>query len=224
MDVSSQRLRITYSKGENLRYISHLDLSRTWQRALRRAGLPVAYSKGYHPHPKMVFAAALPLGCTGEAEVMDIVLSSPMPPRRVLHGLAHALPDGLLAIDVTPVYSRAPALPTLLYGADYESVIDTDRPIEEVTARCQMLLARDSVPRQFRGKSYDLRPLIEDLQVLKLNAHHLLIRMQLAAGQRGTGRPEEVLDELGCADLPHTSRRRQLRFAPLSSPGAVDKS
>jgi radical SAM-linked protein len=213
MDVTPQRLRITFSKGENLRYISHLDLSRTWERVLRRAGIPVAYSKGFHPHPKIVFAAALPVGCTGEAEVMDIILSQPMPPRRVLRGLAHRMPDGLTAIDVTPVYDRAPALPTLLYGAEYESVIETSQSLEDVARQCKALLARESIPRLHRGKSYDLRLLIDHLEALKVNAHHVLLRMQLAAGQRGTGRPNEVLDELGWADLLHNCHRRRLRFA-----------
>ena len=140
IDTAPQRLRITFSKGENLRYISHLDLSRTWERVLRRAGIPVAYTKGYHPHPKMVFAAALPLGCTGEVEVIDIVLSQPMPPRRVLRGLTHRVPDGLEAIDAMPVYGRAPALPTLLHGADYDSVIETGEPIEKVAGQCQTCL------------------------------------------------------------------------------------
>ncbi len=214
-ELAPQRLRITFSKGENLRYISHLDLSRIWERALRRAGIPVAYSKGYHPHPKMVFAAALPLGCTGEVEVIDIVLSQPMPPRRVLRGLARRMPEGLVAIDATPVYDRAPALPVLLHGADYESVIETDGPIDEITGQCQALLARETVPRVYRDKAYDLRPLIDDLEVLKVNAQHLLLRMQLAAGERGTGRPDEVLGELGLANLPHSCHRRRLRFAGL---------
>lgn len=213
VEVNPQRLRITFSKGENLRYISHLDLTRTWERVLRRAGMPVAYSKGYHPHPKMVFAAALPVGCTGEAEVMDILLSQPMPPRRVLRGLSPHMPNGLTAVDVTPVYESAPALPTLLHGADYESVIETGRSIEDVTRQCQTLLARGSVPRAYRGKSYDLRPLIDALEVLKLNGRHLLLDMRLAAGQRGTGRPEEVLDELGLANTCHHCHRRQLHFA-----------
>ena len=222
MNVDAQRLRITFSKGENLRYISHLDLSRTWERMLRRAGIPVAYSKGYHPHPKMVFAAALPLGCTGEAEVVDIVLSQPMPPRRVLRGLARCMPDGLTAVDVTPVYDRAPALPTLLHGADYECVIETEQSIEEATDRCKALLERDSIPRAFRGKTYDLRPLIDDLEVLGISTRHLLVRMGLVAGERGTGRSKEVLDELGYADLHHNCHRRRLRFAP--SVQAIDNS
>jgi radical SAM-linked protein len=216
METNPQRLRIVFSKGGNLRYISHLDLARTWERALRRAGIPVAYSKGFHPHPKMVFAAALSVGCTGEAEVMDVLLSQPMPPRRVLRGLAHCLPDGLKIAEVIPVYGRAPALPTLLCGADYESLVETRQSIDKVAARCKALLARDSIPREFRGKHYDLHPLIDDLQVLKVNARHMLIRMQLAAGERGTGRPQEVLDALGLADLPHSCHRRRLRFAHAS--------
>jgi radical SAM-linked protein len=220
LDTILQRLRITFSKGENLRFISHLDLSRTWERALRRAGVPVAYTKGYHPHPRMVFAAALPLGCTGESEVMDIFLSQPMPPRRVLRGLSHRLPDGLMAVDVTPVYERAPVLPALLHGADYHSVIETTESTEDVTLRCEALMARGTIPRVYREKKYDLRPLIDDLKIGDLNAHHLLIRMQLAAGERGTGRPSEVLDELGLAHLPHSCHRRRLRFAtPVQAPG-----
>jgi len=216
MEVSLQRLRLTFSKGENLRYISHLDLLHTWERALRRAGIPMAYSKGFHPHPKIVFAAALPVGCTGEAEVMDVYLSQPMPPRRVLRGLAHCTPDGLTAVDATPVYERAPALPALLCGADYDIAIETDQGIEDARDECQALLARDTIPRVYRGKSYDLRPLVDDLEILRLNARHLLVRMRLAAGRRGTGRPDEVLGELGWADLPHNCHRRRLRFASVS--------
>lgn len=218
MDVKQQRLRLTFSKGENLRYISHLDLTRTWERVLRRAGIPVAYSQGFHPHPKMVIAAALPLGCTGEAEVLDIILSEPMPPRRMLRGLVGCMPDGLAAVDVIPVYASAPALPTLVQGADYESLIETDQPSEEFAQRCQTLLARDSIPRVYRGKSYDLRRLVDHLEVMRVNPRQLLVRMQLAAGERGTARPEEVLDELGCADLPHRCHRHRLRFA-LSQDG-----
>jgi radical SAM-linked protein len=166
----------------------------------------------------MVFAAALSVGCTGEAEVMDIVLSQPMPPRRVLRGLSHSAPDGLTAVDVTPVYNRAPALPTLLYGADYDSVIETAQSIEEGMQQCQELLTRDSIPRLYRGKSYDLRPLIDSLKVRRVNAHRLLVRMRLAAGERGTGRPDEVLDEIGWAGLPRSCHRRRLHFAPSSQP------
>ncbi len=213
MNNDTQRLRITFSKGENLRFISHLDLVRTWERALRRAGVPLAYSRGYHPQPKMVFAAALPVGCTGEAEVMDVLLTQPMPPRRFWNGLAPHLPDGLTVTDVTSVYLRAPALPNLLDGADYEIAVETDMAAETAQQQCAALLARSSIPRTFRNKTYDLRPLIDDLQAVRVNNRHLLVRMQLAAGRRGTGRPSEVLEALGWAGHPWRCHRRRLHFA-----------
>jgi len=215
MENNIQRLRVTFTKGENLRFISHLDLARTWERALRRAGMPMAYSRGFHPQPKMVFAAALPVGCTGEAELMDVLFTQPLPPRRVQAGLAPRLPDGLTVQDITPVYDRAPALPTLLHSADYESLIETDLTAQEAQRQCEALLARDSIPRTYRGKDYDLRPLVDDLQAVKVNGQYLLARMRLAAGGRGTGRTVEVLDALGWGDQFHRCHRRRLRFATL---------
>jgi len=76
--MNRQRLRITFAKGETLKYISHLDLARAWERALRRAGVPLAYSQGFNPRPKMAFAAALPVGYTATAEMVDILLEKPL--------------------------------------------------------------------------------------------------------------------------------------------------
>ena len=70
------RARITFSKSGPLRYIGHLDLQTLWERAARRAGLPLAYSNGFHPQAKIYFAAALPLGFSSRAEVMDMRLKT----------------------------------------------------------------------------------------------------------------------------------------------------
>ncbi|KPK23033.1 MAG: hypothetical protein AMJ70_04475, partial [Dehalococcoidia bacterium SG8_51_3] len=70
-----QRLRIKYCRGEELKYISHLDIMRLWQRALNRAGISLAYSEGFHPHPKISLAAPLAIGVTSEAELMDVTLT-----------------------------------------------------------------------------------------------------------------------------------------------------
>jgi radical SAM-linked protein len=212
MNENYQRLRITFAKGECLRYISHLDLARTWERALRRAGIPVAYSQGFHPHPKIVLAAALAVGCTASSEVLDVTLTQAMPPDQVAQGLASQLPDGLAVVDVRPIYVRAPALPTLLRGADYEVEVESDGAVEEMQAQCRALLARESIPRVFRGKAYDLRPLVDGLEVVGVEGGYPLARMQLAAGQRGTGRPTEVLDELGWSRWPCRCHRQRLRL------------
>ena len=73
--AAKQRLRITFTRDETLKYIGHLDMARTWQRIARRADLPLAYSEGFNPQPRMTFAAALPVGCTSDHEEMDMVLS-----------------------------------------------------------------------------------------------------------------------------------------------------
>jgi radical SAM-linked protein len=212
MNEDQQRLRITFSKGDSVRYISHLDVARAWERALRRAGMPVAYSRGFHPHPKIVFAAALALGYTASAEILDVILAQPMPPRQVIRGLRPQLPAGLAVVDVTPVYLRAPALPTLLQGADYESVIESGLSLDEMQAQCRALLERESLPRTFRGKAYDLRPLVDGLEVVMAEGQCPVLRAVLAAGERGTGRLAEVLDELGWNDYARRHHRRGLRF------------
>jgi len=70
-----QRLRIKFSRGEEIKYISHLDLMRCWERALKRADVPLMYSEGFSPHPRISLAAPLALGVTSEAELMDITVS-----------------------------------------------------------------------------------------------------------------------------------------------------
>jgi radical SAM-linked protein len=207
-----QRLRITFSKGENLRYISHLDLARTWERSLRRAGVPLLYSQGFNPRPKMVFASALSVGCTGGQEVMDILLNDPVPPKRLFHGLIPRLPPGLGVIDITPVHLQAPALPTQLRGAEYEGLVTVDESLKAARARCQALLDRSAILRERRGKAYDLRPLIKQLAVVGAGNGHILLWMHLSAGEAGTGRPDEVLAALGWEHAPHRCHRRQLHF------------
>ncbi|MCL4464985.1 MAG: TIGR03936 family radical SAM-associated protein, partial [Chloroflexi bacterium] len=76
-----QRLRVSFSRGEAAKYVSHLDLARLWERALRRARLPVAYSAGFTPHARLAFAAPLAVGITASAELVDVYLSELVPPR-----------------------------------------------------------------------------------------------------------------------------------------------
>ena len=104
------RRRFTYAKGEALRYISHLDLARTWERAFRRAGLPVAYSQGFNPKPRFQIAAALPVGVTGLREMVDVWLLAPMSSDEALCRLRPVLPRDLGVTGAEEVDLRAPAL------------------------------------------------------------------------------------------------------------------
>ena len=117
------RIRITFVKQGALRYTGHLDLHKLWERALRRAELPLAYSQGFHPQPKMNMAAALPLGFSSRCEVMDMKLEQDIPLETLPTRLNSTLPSGLQVIDVQQVDDRAPALQTQVLSAEYEVTV-----------------------------------------------------------------------------------------------------
>jgi radical SAM-linked protein len=95
-----QRLRIRYAKRGRLRFTSHRDFGRAFERALRRAGIPMAYSSGFSPHPRISYATASPTGAASEAEYLEIALSQVCVPELVAKELDHALPVGLDVLAV----------------------------------------------------------------------------------------------------------------------------
>ena len=209
----SNRYRITFTRDRTVRFVGHLDLAKTWERVLRRADLPVAFSQGFHPLPKITFASALPVGCTSEAEVMDVVLTEPIAPSDMAARLAPALPAGIAIASITEVPLNAPALQAALRWAEYVVTVETDETREQVESKVQTFLAAPSLMRERRGKSYDLRPLALSLIVKAVSASSAQIAMRLSAdANAGTGRPDEVLAALGWADAPAQIHRRELGF------------
>jgi radical SAM-linked protein len=197
------RLRITFSKQGALRYTGHLDLHKIWERAARRAQLPLTYSQGFHPHPQIQLAAALPLGFSSRCELVDLKLNETLPLEGLVERIQGAVPSGLHILSVESVDERAPALQTQVASAEFEVELLEHPGLEELAQKLDSVLAADSLPRERRGKPYDLRPLIEQLALIP--PPHLLsgegpgarVFMRLAAREGATGRPEEVLDALG---------------------------
>ena len=107
----TQRMRVRYAKRGRLRFTSHRDISRAVERAVRRAGIPVAFSGGFTPHPKISYAGAAATGVASEAEYLDIGLTEPRDPARVRADLDAALPAGLDIVDVVPVRADLPGRP-----------------------------------------------------------------------------------------------------------------
>lgn len=187
------RIRITFVKQGPLRYTGHLDLHKLWERAARRAELPLAYSHGFHPQPKMNMAAALPLGFSSRCEVMDMKLEHNIPLDDLTTRLNRTLPSGLQVVQVAQVEDRAPALQTQVLSAKYEVTLTEAIDEAELKRKIDSVIESKALPRERRSKRYDLRPLIEDLSILPDGR----IFMRLAAREGATGRPEEVLDVLG---------------------------
>jgi radical SAM-linked protein len=113
------KLRLEITKGEAIRYISHLDYSRSMERALRRAKLPVAYSEGFNPHMKMAFASALSVGVTSDTEYMDIDLAADISADTFLSLLAPQLPEGIALKRVRPITPQHTALMAVVNMATY---------------------------------------------------------------------------------------------------------
>ncbi|WP_157246510.1 TIGR03936 family radical SAM-associated protein [Nonomuraea typhae] len=100
-----QRLRIRYAKRGRLRFTSHRDISRAVERAVRRAGIPVAFSAGFSPHPKISYAGAAPTGVASEAEYLEIGVTEPCDPGRIRADLDASLPPGLDVLEVVEARS-----------------------------------------------------------------------------------------------------------------------
>jgi radical SAM-linked protein len=185
------RVRITFSKQGALRYTGNLDLHKILERSIRRAKLPLAYSQGYHPQPRINLAAALPLGFSSRAEVLDMWLNEEV--ESVAAVLQAQVPSGLTILQAEQVDDREPSLQSQVIGAEYQVEITEAEHGSGLSEKVASVMESESIPRVRRNKPYDLRPLIEELTVIDVNQ----LFMRLTAREGATGRPEEVLDELG---------------------------
>ena len=205
------RIRITFSKQGALRYTGHLDLRTLLERAARRAAVPLAYSQGFHPSPKIQIACALPLGFSSRAEIMDMWLTTDCEITQLRTDLQAALPNDIQILEIKPVDDRAPALQTQVIAAEYEATLT--EPAPDLTSRLVAILEAASLPRERRGKPYDLRPLIESLEAAPAEGSgKRRIQMRLTARAGATGRPEEVLSALGIPPESVRVERTRLIF------------
>ena len=205
------RMRVVYSVGDAVKYISHLDLLRAWERALRRAGVPLAYSHGYNPHPRVVIAMPLPVGCTGEHEVIDLYLYAPVAPAALLRALEPAMPPGIVARRAEEAALGAPALPSVISHALYEVTL-ADVRAEDARHAADVLVQRGACEVTFRRKTFDLRPLIGALDVVE-GGEAVVLRaklLRLASGR--IGRPDVLLEALGLAAQARRVHRAEIAF------------
>lgn len=213
-----QRLRVTFSQSGPLRYVGHLDMVRVWERGLRRAGAPLAYSGGFHPGPRLYFASGLPLGATGRAEVVDVLLTEALAPDVFLAALGPHLPAGLALIRVEEAPLKTPALQGLLLASVWQVDVQSDEAPAALAGRVEKLLAQDEVVTEKRRKGrlvgYDLRPLLLALRYEGSPApgwHRLA--MTLRSEPSATGRADAVLAALGLSDAVARIERVRLIFA-----------
>ena len=192
------RIRINYAKIGSMRYTGNLDINKVLERTLRRANLPLAYSQGFHPQPRMNQACPLPLGMTSTAEILDCWLEEDLSIEEINNRLQPALPPGIEVNAIREIDLHERKVQTLVDSTEYTATLLDEVSAEELAERIQSILSADTLPRERRGKKYDLRPLIENLEMLAPDeSGHQRFLMHLAARQGATGRADEVLNALG---------------------------
>ena len=153
-----------FEKCERLRHIGHLDIQRSMQRALRRSGLPVSYSKGFNPHILLTFASALSTGAIGEKEIMDVTLDREVSAEDFIAAMNAALPLDMQLSFAKPMDDRHPALMSMLYAADYSIRIMDDAAAEKMLAAIPEFMAQERIITLRKSKSgmkdVDMRPLV----------------------------------------------------------------
>ena len=196
--MKAQRLRVTFARGDVLRYITHLDLMRAWERAIKRAGLPIAYSEGFTRPPHIAIGAPLPVGATGEAELMDVYLEEPVAPAEFQQRLAAQTPPGLKLRAVEDVPLARPSLQSIIREWRWRALLPPDSDPDDAEARVARFLALETFPWELRRdkdtRQYDLRATVLGLTVERgPDGPALLARLTADAG----GRPEQLAMALG---------------------------
>ncbi|HUT73943.1 MAG TPA: TIGR03936 family radical SAM-associated protein [Armatimonadota bacterium] len=197
-----QQVVCRFAKGDAVKYISHLDLMRALERAMRRARLPLAYSEGFNPRPRVSYASALSVGHTSDAELMALRLTSPMDPSELRTRLNACLPEGLAVLQAwaTPPHQPKTSLGEM-DAADYVVRIEGPLAGKEPCRRASEFMEREEVRitrvRDKGSKDLDLRPLVSAIEVVRENASEAELHLRLRTGSSGGARPEEVLAALG---------------------------
>lgn len=199
-----QRWRLVLARPASAPAQTQRELNDAWESAIRGSGLPLAWSEGATPRPRISVGAPLPVGMAANGELLDIVLTARLPIHQVRGALSPVIPEGWRLVDLHDVWLAGPALAGRVAAADYRitlangvaAALDLDRA-------CAALLAADRLPRE-RAKgggtvTYDLRPLIIDVSVADPGPPPVIATRTRFHPELGTGRPEEVVGAL--ADL-----------------------
>lgn len=210
----AQRLRVTFGKLGPLVYTSSLDTAKLWERVLRRADLPLLYTKGFNTRPRISLAMPLPLGISSECEIVEIALRERIDVREgeLRNRLLSVSPQGLTIGAIVEVDKRASTLHSLVNSAEYRIRFLDAVQEQDLQRKIDDLLNRESIivdrTRRRKRSVMDVRPLILGLQ---LEGENQMIA-HLSVGDRGNLRPDQLIELLELPDLHHTVHRFKLHF------------
>ena len=221
---------LIYEKGESIRWLGHLDILRTVERAIRRAALPIAFSNGFNPRERIAFASALATGITAAAERATLELTDDLPTTEIQQRLNDTLPPGIRIHECREI-SDAEAK-EMLSGydrAEYEVVCDLppdtapeaiERGIAALLSRGEIVIKRE---RESKSKIVDIRPSIYALTLGPEpdSASRIVLQMVVGQGESGTAKPTEVVAALA-EEIPGLAARRTHRVRPVQGKVGIE--
>lgn len=191
-------MRVAFAKEDRAKFIGHLDLTKVFERSMRRAEIPMAFSEGFNPHPKMSFGSALALGATSLREYVDIELAQELSPAEFMQRLQAQLPTGLRLLDVREIPAQLKPLMAVLNCASYKVSVPLLLPVsqEKVEEVVQRFLAQENIAYvrySKKGKQEkNLRPFIRHLSG-KVYEDRLELELELDITEQGSVKPVELV-------------------------------
>ena len=179
---------VKYTKGEKARFISHLDLLRAMDRAMRRAGIPIAYSQGFNPHPKLSFATPLSVGIVSYGDYLEMELTEELSTEEIINKMNQKLPVGIEILGIKKLDGKKPTLGAIVEAATYKVEINNEleQKIKETLDKKEIIIERTN---KKGTKSVDIRPLI-----YKLYSKDNGLYMLLATSSSANVKPKEILN------------------------------
>lgn len=212
-------VRLRFTKRGKVRFISHRDVARAFDRAFRIEQLPLAFTEGFSPRPKVSFGLALSVGHESDAEYLDVELHEPVDPDALAAPLSDVLPEGMAVTGAVSLAERAPALQEAVTAVDFRvaPVDATDAAVPAAVLASVLDAARacTELPvvqiRKGKPRTEDVKPVIRSIELVDAGTTPAL-ELSLSTRPRGA-RPREVLDALGAAAGVDLAEGRVVRTA-----------
>lgn len=196
-------LRIQYVKKDNMKFLSHLEMVRFMERAFRRMELPLKFSQGFNPHPKISFAAPLAVGVSSEAEIVEVELTQAIDPNALISNQGDNVPDGLSFVRAKEV-SGSGKLMALVSASEYLVEVRYSDAVKDIDGRKENealdhLLDKDEIMIQKKTKKgkikdVNIRPFVMDAKTVLSEEARSIFRLTVATGSNGNLKPEVFID------------------------------
>lgn len=224
-------IRMQFRKTREGRFMSHLDLMHTWERVIRRSQLPLAFSQGFNPHPKINFASALAVGTTSDGEYMDMELTADLPLEQVKQELDRAMPPAFEVTAMKVVTGKVPSLMSIIERGRYQLRLEfveevtqqqLEDAVEEFWKREEIIIYRYKKNSKDK-KAVNIRPGVYEMK-LTADGRYAVLDILVQSGNEGNIRPEEVAYGLMSAGMPavqHVVRIHRLGLYLFDKEGAM---